>query len=110
MTASGLRSSGLALALVVMTATSDAGAGPVAPPATTSASSSMVLKVHDYHDDWHPYRRRYARSTYVRAPFTRVETRGYRATAVDAPFVSVRVGRRGTWVRAPFVDLFSPRD
>jgi hypothetical protein len=55
------------------------------------------------------YNRRYYRDngTYVRAPFTEVDTR--RGTWVAAPFARVYSGRRGTWVRAPFVDLWVPR-
>jgi hypothetical protein len=94
--------------------TSPAEAAPLASARTATANSSAVVQIRDYRDDDYDYGRRYHRRyrerTYVRAPFTRVETRGYRATAVDAPFASVRVGRRGTWVRAPFVDLFVPRD
>ncbi len=44
--------------------------------------------------------------TYVRAPFTEVDTT--RGTWVAAPFVRVYSGRYGTWVRAPFVNLWSP--
>jgi hypothetical protein len=52
------------------------------------------------------YRRR--NGSYVRAPFTEVDTR--RDTWVAAPFARVHSGRRGTWVRAPFVNLWVPRD
>lgn len=45
--------------------------------------------------------------TYVRAPFTSVDTG--RDTWVAAPFARVYSGRRGTWVRAPFVNLWVPR-
>jgi hypothetical protein len=57
----------------------------------------------------HKYNRRYYRNggSYVRAPFTEVDTR--RGTWVAAPFARVYSGRRGTWVRAPFVDLWVPR-
>ncbi|HZP09770.1 hypothetical protein [Methyloceanibacter sp.] len=44
--------------------------------------------------------------TYVRAPFTEVDTT--RGTWVAAPFVRVYSGRYGTWVRAPFVNLWNP--
>jgi hypothetical protein len=47
------------------------------------------------------------RRTYVRAPFTSVDTG--RDTWVAAPFARVYSGRRGTWVRAPFVNLWVPR-
>jgi hypothetical protein len=55
------------------------------------------------------YNRRYYRDngTYVRAPFTEVDTR--RDTWVAAPFARVYSGRHGTWVRAPFVNLWVPR-
>ena len=46
--------------------------------------------------------------SYVRVPFTEVDTR--RGTWVAAPFARVYSGRRGTWVRAPFVNLRVPRD
>ena len=45
--------------------------------------------------------------SYVRAPFTEVDTR--RGTWVAAPFTRVYSDRYGTWVRAPFVNLWSPR-
>ncbi len=55
----------------------------------------------------HKYPRRYYRGSYVRAPFTEVDTR--HETWVAAPFARVYSGRRGTWVRAPFVNLWVPR-
>ncbi len=57
----------------------------------------------------HKYYRRYDpdTGTYVRAPFTEVDT--HRGTWVAAPFARVYSGRRGTWVRAPFVNLWVPR-
>ena len=56
------------------------------------------------------YPRRYYRNrgSYVRAPFTEVDTR--RGTWVRAPFARVYSDSRGTWVRAPFVNLWAPRD
>jgi hypothetical protein len=45
--------------------------------------------------------------TYVRAPFTEVDT--HRGTWVAAPFARVYSGRHGTRVRAPFVNLWVPR-
>jgi hypothetical protein len=90
-----------------------ADAGPLASARATATTSSAVVRVHDTWDGDRDYRRHYHRRyksrSYVRAPFTRVETRGYRWTSVDAPFASVRVRRHGTWVRAPFVDLYVPR-
>jgi hypothetical protein len=55
------------------------------------------------------YYRRYDphTGTYVRAPFTEVDTR--RGTWVAAPFARVYSDRHGTWVRAPFVNLWVPR-
>ena len=55
------------------------------------------------------YRRHYDPNTgtYVRAPFTEVDT--HRGTWVAAPFARVYSGRHGTWVRAPFVNLWVPR-
>ena len=50
---------------------------------------------------------RYRNGTYVRAPFTAVDTD--RDTWVTAPFARVYSGRHGTWVRAPFVNLWVPR-
>jgi hypothetical protein len=55
------------------------------------------------------YYRRYdpRTGTYVRAPFTEVDTR--RGTWVATPFSRVYSDRHGTWVRAPFVNLWVPR-
>jgi hypothetical protein len=47
-----------------------------------------------------------AEGVHVREPFTAVDVDP--GTHVEAPFASVHVGRYGTWVRAPFVDLFVP--
>ncbi|HSB59968.1 MAG TPA: hypothetical protein VLD66_10250 [Methyloceanibacter sp.] len=71
--------------------------------AETQAGPSLVQQVGN------KYNRRYYRDngSYVRAPFTEVDTR--RGTWVAAPFARVYSGRRGTWVRAPFVDLWVPR-
>jgi hypothetical protein len=71
--------------------------------AGTQAGPSLVQQVGS------KYNRRYYRDdgSYVRAPFTEVDTR--RGTWVAAPFARVYSGRRGTWVRAPFVDLWVPR-
>jgi hypothetical protein len=105
--------SALALLMVASLVTSkDAGAGPLASQRPAGAASAVV-QIHDAWDDDRYYERRHYRRykgrSYVRAPFTRVETRGYRRTSVDAPFASVRVRRHGTYVRAPFVDLYIPR-
>ncbi len=71
--------------------------------AETQARPGLVQQVGS------KYNRRYYRDdgSYVRAPFTEVDTR--RGTWVAAPFARVYSGRRGTWVRAPFVDLWVPR-
>lgn len=45
--------------------------------------------------------------SYVRAPFAEVDT--HRGTWVAAPFTRVYSDRYGTRVRAPFVNLWSPR-
>jgi hypothetical protein len=86
------------------------------PGRVASPSAAAHGLVHQVHDDWNEdrwerrrYRDRYWRPGHVRAPFTRVETRGYRHSSVDAPFASVRVRPWGVWVRAPFVDLYVPR-
>ena len=75
-------------------------AGVAAKPASPELVQTVGTK----------YPRRYYRNrgSYVRAPFTEVDTR--RGTWVAAPFARVYSGRRGTWVRAPFVNLWVPRD
>ena len=80
-------------------------------------SGSAVVRISD--DDGGGGRHRHHRHAHhfdyddddgvVRAPFTYVDARSSGRVAVDAPFTSVRVGRHGVWVRAPFVDLFVPR-
>lgn len=75
------------------------GALAAAPQLRTDLVQQAGSKYHRRH-----YR---DRGSYVRAPFTEVDTR--RGTWVAAPFARVYSGRRGTWVRAPFVDLFVPR-
>jgi hypothetical protein len=90
-----------------------ASAGPLGAYRAPETSASAVIRVHDRwyddDDDYRHYKRRYYKRGYVRAPFTRVYTRGYRFTSVDAPFASVRVRPWGTWVRAPFVNIYVPR-
>jgi hypothetical protein len=81
-------------------------AGPLSASQGASSQESAVQPVHDGY--WRRRHRDYYDDYYVDAPFTRVERRG-RRVAVDAPFASVRKGRYGTWVRAPFVDLYVPR-
>lgn len=105
LSALALLTAGLSLSAV------PADAGPLGAHRTPD-DGSAVIRVHDWDDDdYDDYygRRYYKRGTYVRAPFTRVYTRGYRHTSVDAPFASVRVRRSGTWVRAPFVNIYVPR-
>jgi hypothetical protein len=104
--------SALALLGTALATMGHAHAGPLATQRPAGATGA-VEQIHDAWDDDRYYERRYHRRykgrSYVRAPFTRVETRGYRWTSVDAPFASVRVRRHGTWVHAPFVDLYVPR-
>ena len=80
-----------------------ASALPGAGAAETQARPGLVRQVAS------KYNRRYYRDngTYVRAPFTEVDTR--RGTWVAGPFARVYSGRHGTWVRAPFVNLWVPR-
>jgi hypothetical protein len=90
-----------------------AGAQPLAPGLSKETTGeSAVIRVHDRGD--RHYRRKHRRYRHhdrhvVDAPFTYVETDHGGRVEVDAPFTSVRVGRRGTWVRAPFVDIYVPR-
>lgn len=80
-----------------------AGAGvSAAAPAKHYVSvetGSAVVKVHRRHHQ--------GRNHIVDAPYTHVESG--RHVAVDAPFTTVYVGRRGRYVRAPFVELWLPR-
>lgn len=88
-------------ALCLIAGTAPASAAPAAAGlADATARAKLVQEVG--------YRRRYYRDrgSYVRAPFTEVDSR--RGTWVAAPFVRVYSGRSGTWVRAPFVNLWSP--
>lgn len=59
--------------------------------------------------DAHSRKYRHHHDRVVDAPFTHVETGPRHRTSVWAPFTRVHVSRRGTYVRAPFVDLFVPR-
>ncbi len=76
-----------------------AGAALVSVAATSLPADAHIRRHHHHH----------RHVVVVDAPFTYVETRRYNRVAVDAPFASVRVGGRGTWVRAPFVNLWVPR-
>jgi hypothetical protein len=90
-----------ALLLAATLAPQQASALPGAMAADAHAKTDLVQQVGS--------KRRYYRDrgSYVRAPFTEVDTR--RGTWVAAPFARVHSGRRGTWVRAPFVNLWVPR-
>lgn len=88
-------------------------------PALAGASNNGIIKVHskDKHHSKsakrHAHRNGYKhhrRTRVVAAPFTYVE-KGYgrRGVLVDAPFAFVRTGRRGRYIRAPFVDIWIPR-
>ena len=84
------------------------GAMPSAASAAPGVIGATEAKPALTQNVGYRYRRRhYNHGSYVRAPFTEVDTR--RGTWVAAPFVRVYSGRRGTWVRAPFVNLWSPR-
>jgi hypothetical protein len=85
-------------------------------PLQASAAPSAVVVQAEVHpeltqrvgsnDRW--YRRHYRdHGVYVHAPFTDVDT--HHGTHVEVPFASVHTGRYGTWVRAPFVNLFVTR-
>jgi hypothetical protein len=84
-------------------------AGPSAPAsaapglvATPEAGTAVVQEAGYYKRRW-----RYRDGAYVRAPFAEVDT--YHDTWVATPFARVYSGRAGTWVRAPFVNLWVPR-
>jgi hypothetical protein len=86
-------------ALLAGSAPAVAGPGVVAAP---EAGTAVVQEIGYYKRRW------WRSGTYVRAPFTEVDTR--RGTWVAAPFARVYSDGRGTWVRAPFVNLWAPRD
>lgn len=81
-------------------ATAGAGSSPAVTvaPVRVAKAETAIVKVH---------RRGARQSHHVDAPFTHVETG--RKVAVEAPFTSVYVGKRGRYVRAPFVSLWIPR-
>jgi hypothetical protein len=93
-----IRSFALALAaaglasIVALPAPVFAGPGAAAAP---EAGSVLVQEAGYYRRRW-----RYRDGPYV-------DTR--RETFVAAPFARVYSGRFGTWVRAPFVNLWVPR-
>jgi hypothetical protein len=92
-----MRTAGLGLAAAVLAAIALAPVPGSAAPLTVLAKPADVSQVQaaGY------YKRRYwRRDRYV-------EPRG--ETYVAAPFARVYNGRYGTWVRAPFVNLWVPR-
>jgi len=101
------RSLSIATALGVLVAASLSSPPASALPSvgSTAAQTAPALMLRT----GSKYYRRYdpQSGTYVRAPFTEVDTR--RGTWVAAPFARVYSGRHGTWVRAPFVNLWVPR-
>lgn len=91
--------------VLVMALSPQASAAPSAVTLQAQVHPELIRRVGS-DDRWH--RRHYRdHGTYVRAPFTDVDT--HHGTHVEAPFASVHTGRYGTWVRAPFVNLFVPR-
>jgi hypothetical protein len=81
-------------------------ASEAAPAAALDVSAKPPLLQLVDNDDKRYWRHHHGRSVHVREPFTAVDVDP--GTHVEAPFASVHVGRYGTWVRAPFVDLFVP--
>ena len=98
----GLAAASVVASLALLPAASSAAPGTVAAPAHASDIQSIAYCSRK------AWRRGLCGNsgTYVRAPFTEVDTN--RGTWVAAPFVRVYDGRYGTWVRAPFVNLWSP--
>lgn len=98
----GLAAASVAAALALLPTASSAAPGTVAKPAQASDVQSVAYCTRK------AWRRGLCgpSGTYVRAPFTEVDTT--KGTWVAAPFVRVYNGRYGTWVRAPFVNLWSP--
>jgi hypothetical protein len=98
----GLAAASVVASLALLPAASSAAPGTVAAPAHASDVQSVAYCSRK------AWRRGLCGNsgTYVRAPFTEVDT--HRGTWVAAPFVRVYDGRYGTWVRAPFVNLWSP--
>jgi hypothetical protein len=79
-----------------------AGSAAPGPMLTTAAAELMQPVDYDGKRRW-----RYRNGTHVRALFASVDSD--RDTYVAAPFAQVYSGRYGTWVRAPFVNLWVPR-
>lgn len=100
--------SALASGVALAAPAAEAGAFKAQRSANFDGHAHVITVSHDRawrRRNWH----RHNGDTVVDAPFTYVETGYHRRVAVDAPFTAVRVGRRGVWVRAPFVNLFVPR-
>ena len=92
-----------AIGLGIAAGSAQASAAP-AQIFQVKAKSSLVQKVGYWK------RRHYYRDydgEHVRAPFASVDTGP--GTRVEAPFATVHTDGRGTYVRAPFVDLWVPR-
>ena len=92
-----------AIGLGVAVGSMQASAAP-AQISQVDAKSSVVQTVGYWK------RRHYYRDydgEHVRAPFTSVDTA--RGTHVEAPFATVHTDGSGTYVRAPFVNLWIPR-
>jgi hypothetical protein len=86
-----------------------AGQASAAPaPVVAAPQDAGLVQNVDYQRRWwrNYYKGKYG-TDHVRAPFTSVDSG--RDTYVRAPFARVYDGRGGTWVRAPFVNLFVPR-
>lgn len=99
-----MRTAGLGLAAAFLAAVALMPMPGSAAPLVVLDTSAHVspLQTLDYNSKrwW----RRDLYGKHVRAPFTSVDSG--RDTYVAAPFARVYNGRYGTWVRAPFVNLF----
>lgn len=95
----GLTAVGFALGLGL-----PAGASAVPSPMSKASVGAELIQSVDYKGRHRHYDRD---DEHVRAPFTSVDTGG--ATHVEAPFATVHNDRYGTYVRAPFVNLWIPR-
>jgi hypothetical protein len=93
----------VAIGLGVALGSMQASAAP-APIPQVEAKTNLVQTVgywkrHHYYRDYE--------GEHVRAPFASVDTG--RGTHVEAPFATVHTDGSGTYVRAPFVNLWVPR-
>lgn len=124
-----LRTPGISMCTAALLAlgagTTGAGAAPLSGiHGMSGAQGTFAIKVHDDRyraddDDDHRRHGRHHRSNrhhdrydgdddvVVDAPYTHVEHGG--RVVVEAPFTSVYVGRYGSRIQAPFVDLWIPR-